>query len=151
MTATGVGYIERFFEDYEVGERLTSGQRTIDQADINLFAGLTQDFHPAHVSAPYANERFGGRLAHGVLTFAIVTGLLVEYNLLAVSYGYERIRFPHAVCAGDTVSATAEVVELRPHRRPEIGLVVKRYIGSNQAGDVVMACDHLLAVDRRRA
>lgn len=151
MTATSVGYIERYFEDYELGERVTSGQRTIDQADINLFSGLSQDFHPAHISASYADERFGGRIAHGVLTFAIVSGLLVEYNLLAVSYGYERIRFPHPVRAGDTLSATAEVVELRPHRRPNIGLVVKRYTGLNQAAEVVVACDHVLAVDRRKA
>jgi acyl dehydratase len=147
---SAVRYIERYFEDYEVGERQHGGQRTVDQADINLFAGLTLDFHPAHVSRLYADKRYGGRLAHGVLTFAVVNGLLVEYNLYAVSYGYEKIRFPRPVHAGDTLTATAEVVDLRPHRRDDIGLVVKHYTGLNQDEEIVLVCDHLLAVDRRR-
>jgi acyl dehydratase len=141
---------ERFFEEYEVGETDPERSKTIDQADINLFAGLTLDFHPAHTDQTFAEERYGGRLVHGVLTFALVTGLCVEYNLKAISYGYERLRFPKPVYAGDTVRATATVVAVEPHRKnPGIGLVTKEYTGRNQDGAVVMACRHILAVDRR--
>lgn len=141
--------LDRYFEDYTVGERWESGRKTIDQSDINQFAALTLDFHPAHVDATYAESRYGRRLAHGVLTFAIVTGLTTEYNLRAISYGYERVRFPGAVYAGDTIRATSEVVELREHRNPEIGLVVKQYTGFKQDDTVVFSCQHILAVDRR--
>jgi acyl dehydratase len=141
---------ERYFEDYQIGEREPERRRTVDQADISQFAGLTLDFHPAHIDRMYADERYGGRLAHGMLTFSLVTGLNVEYNLLAISYGYEKVRFPKPVLAGDTVVAQSEVVDLQPHRRPAIGLVTKRYTGVNQRGETVFSCLHTLAVDRRR-
>jgi len=141
--------VERFFEEYEIGERDVERRRTIDQADINLFAGLTLDFHPAHIDRTFADARYGGRLVHGVLTFALVTGLNVEYNMRAISYGYEKMRFPGPLRAGDTLVARAEVVDLKPHRKPEIGLVTKQYTGLNQDGATVFSCLHILAVDRR--
>jgi len=141
--------VERHFEDYALGETDVERSRTIDQADINLFAGLTLDFHPAHVDQTFAEQRYGSRIAHGVLTFALVTGLCVEYNMLAISYGYERLRFPNPVSPGDTVTAVSEVVDLAEHRRAEIGLVTKQYTGTNQHGAVVLSCRHVLAVDRR--
>ncbi len=140
---------ERFFEDYRLGEREPERRRTIDQSDINLFAGLTLDFHPAHIDRTYADTRYGGRLVHGMLTFSVVTGLCVEYNLRAISYGYEKVRFPNAMRAGDTLLAVAEVVDLKPHRNPSIGLVTKHYTGTNQDGAVIFSCEHILAVDRR--
>jgi acyl dehydratase len=140
---------ERFFEDYALGETDVERSKTIDQSDINHFAGLTLDFHPAHIDENYAKERYGGRIAHGVLTFALVTGLCVEYNLLAISYGYERLRFPNPVRPTDTVTANSEVIALQPHRKPEIGLVTKQYTGRNQHGEVVLSCQHILAVDHR--
>lgn len=141
--------VERYFEDYVVGEQDVERRRTVDQADINQFAGLTLDFHPAHIDETYAAPRYGGRLVHGMLTFSLVTGLNVEYNLRAISYGYDQVRFPGAVHAGDTIIARSEVVELKPHRRGTIGLVVKRYTATNQNGDVVFSCLHTLAVDCR--
>ena len=141
--------VERFYEDYALDERGGGGSRTLDQSDINTFAGLTMDFHPAHVDRAFAEERFGGRLVHGVLTFGLVVGLTVEYNPRAVAYGYERIRFPRPVLAGDTITATSVVTDLSEHRRPGIGLVTKEYTGVNQHGDTVLACRHILAVDRR--
>jgi len=147
----GWNMVERYFEDYVVGERDVERRRTVDQADVNMFAGLTLDFHPAHIDRSYADERYGGRLVHGMLTFSIVTGLNVEYNLRAISYGYEKARFPAPVKAGDTIVASAEVVELKEHRNPKIGLVTKKYTGTNQDGTVVFSCLHILAVDRREA
>src|SRR5437773_1544939 len=65
------------FEDFTVGETLVSPGRTIEAADINLFAGLTGDFYPLHVDEVVAQgTRFGGRIAHGPLTFAIAVGLV---------------------------------------------------------------------------
>jgi len=132
-----------------LGECDVERRRTVDQADVNMFAGLTLDFHPAHVDHTYAEARYGGRLVHGMLTFSLVTGLNVEYNMRAISYGYEKVRFPAPVRSGDTLVARAEVVDLKPHRKPEIGLVTKRYTGLNQNGVVVFSCLHTLAVDRR--
>lgn len=142
--------VDRTFDTYEVGERFQSLGRTIDQSDINAFAGLTLDLHPAHLDAEFAEPRYGGRLAHGMLTFSLVTGLTVEYNLRAISYGYDQVRFPAPVRAGDTIRATSEVVEKRDSKRLELGLVVKQYTGV-VADAVVFVCRHTLAVDRNHA
>lgn len=139
--------VERAFGEYKVGESYTSMGRTVDQGDITLFAGLTLDMHPAHISNEYAEPRFGGRIAHGMLTFSIVTGLLVEYNLKGISYGYDRVRFPDAVHAGDTLTATSEVIELRDAKSPAHGLVVKQYRGT-VGQKTVFVCLHTLAIER---
>lgn len=142
--------VSRTFEQYTLGETFTSLGRTIDTGDISLFAGLTLDLHPAHISEEFAGPRYGGRIAHGMLTFSIVTGLTVEYNVLAISYGYDRVRFPSPVHAGDTIHATSEVVELADARRPQLGLVTKQYTGL--VGEtVVFVCRHSLAIEKERA
>ncbi len=142
--------VTRSFEQYTLGETFSSMGRTIDQGDISLFAGLTLDLHPAHISEEFAKPRYGGRIAHGMLTFSLVTGLTVEYNLLAISYGYDRVRFPNPVHAGDTLHATSEVIDLSDAKRPELGLVTKQYTGT--VGDtVVFVCRHTLAIERDQA
>lgn len=139
---------ERAFAEYQIGEIAHAGTHIVTASDISSFAELSGDRHPAHVDVAFATERFGGRLAHGVLTFALVVGLTVEYNTLAVAYGYDGIRFPRPVFAGDAVTATSEVIEVRDHKNPAIGLVTKQYTGVNQHGDVVLVAKHTLAVQR---
>lgn len=139
--------VDRSFEEYVLGEQFESMGRTLDQGDITLFAGLTLDLHPAHVSAEFADARYGGRIAHGMLTFSVVTGLTVEYNLRAISYGYDKVRFPGVVHSGDTLHATSEVVELRDAKNPGYGLVVKQYTGL-VGEQTVFVCRHTLAVER---
>ncbi|MGB3483306.1 MAG: MaoC family dehydratase [Mycobacterium sp.] len=141
---------DRYFEEYTVGETEQAGSIVITKATIGDFAQMSGDRHPAHTDEEFAAPRFGGVIAHGVLTFAVVVGLTVEYNRKAVAYGYDRIRFPAPVLDGDVVTAVAEVIEVSEHaRNPRIGLVRKRYTGTNQHGKTVLACEHILAVDRR--
>lgn len=139
---------ERWFEDYAVGQTEEGRTRTITSEDIGVFAELTGDDHPAHTDERFAVDRFGGLLAHGALTFSVVVGLTVEHNPRAVAYGYDRIRFPRPVVAGDVVTASSEVVEVGDHKNPSIGLVTKQYTATNQREETVLVCRHVLAVDR---
>ena len=149
-TATRDSFQERWFEDYAVGQVEEGGSAVITASDIADFARLSHDDHPAHTDVEFATDRFGGLLAHGVLSFAVVVGLTMERNPRLVAYGYDRVRFPAPVLAGDTVVATAEVIDVSPHKRnPNIGLVTKAYTGTNQHGKTVLACHHIVAVDRR--
>ena len=145
---TAPEFQDRYFEQYTLGETAAGGSWVVAATDIAQFAELTGDRHPAHTDPEFAEPRFGSVIAHGVLTFGVVVGLTVEYNGRAVAYGYDRIRFPHPVLPGDTVSASSEVVDLAEHRNPRIGLVTKQYTGINQRGDTVLVCKHVLAVDR---
>jgi acyl dehydratase len=95
-------------------------------------------------------QPFGERIAHGTLVFAVAVGLTAgEINPLAMTYGYDALRFVKPVKIGDTIRSTVAIAALREHRRPTHGLVVERLEARNQCGAVVMACDHLLLVQRR--
>ena len=142
---------ERYFEEYEPGaERRTLG-RTITEADIVLHAGQTGDFYPHHMDAEWCKtQEFGQRVAHGTLIFSVAVGMTAgAVNMVAFSYGYDRLRFIRPVFIGDTISVRVTIAEKREHKRPDHGIVVERLEVVNQHGETVLACDHLLLVRRR--
>ncbi|MEX1118916.1 MAG: MaoC/PaaZ C-terminal domain-containing protein [Terrimicrobiaceae bacterium] len=142
---------ERTFEDYQIGdERFTTG-RTITEADIVLHAGQTGDFYPHHMDAVWcATQPFKQRIAHGTLIFSVAIGMTAgEVNPYAMTYGYERLRFPKPVFIGDTITTQVTIAEKRDHKRPTQGIVVEKIATINQRGETVMACEHLLLVEKR--
>ena len=65
-----------YFEDFAPGYTITTSGRTITEADIVAFAGLSGDFHPIHTDEIYARQTpFGKRVAHGALILSISLGL----------------------------------------------------------------------------
>jgi acyl dehydratase len=142
---------ERHFEDYERdSERLSLG-RTITEADIVIHAGQTGDFYPHHMDAEWCRTQdFGQRVAHGTLIFSIAVGMTAgAVNPLAFSYGYDRVRFVKPVFIGDTITVRVTIADKRDHKRPEFGMVIEHLDVTNQRGETVLACDHLLLVRRR--
>lgn len=140
------------FEAYLVGATRISGGRTITETDIVLHAGQSGDFYPHHMDAEWCRTQpFGQRIAHGTLIFTVGVGQTAgEINPLAMTYGYERLRFPRPVVIGDTIRTRVTVAEKRDHKRPEYGLVVEKLEVINQRDECVMACEHLLLVRRQR-
>ncbi len=142
---------ERYYEDYEPGEARDTTGRTITEADIVLHGGQTGDLYPHHFDAEWcATQPFGRRIAHGTLVFGIAVGMTAgAINPLAMTYGYDRLRFVRPVFIGDTLTSRIEVTEKRDHKKPDHGIVTERLTTTNQAGETVMVCDHLLLVTRR--
>ena len=141
-----------YFEDYELGqERLTTG-RTITETDFVVHAGHTGDFFPHHMDAEFAKTLPGGqRIAHGTMIFSIGVGLTASLiNPVAFSYGYDRLRFVRPVHIGDTIRTrvTISAKEDDP-KRAKSGRVVERCEVINQRGEVVLAADHILVVERK--
>lgn len=141
------------FEDYRVGEVRHSYGRTVTEADIVAHAGQTGDFYPHHMDAEFcATQPFGQRMAHGTLVLSMAIGMLAgEINEEAMSYGYDRVRFIKPVFIGDTIRATAEIVELVAHpRQPErFGMAHERVLVTNQEGETVLALTKIYVVNRR--
>ena len=145
---------ELFFEDYVVGSSRQSTGRTITEADVVLHAGQTGDFYPHHMDAEWCRTQpFEQRIAHGTLIFSIGVGMTAgEINPLAMSYGYDRLRFIKPVFLNETIKAKVRVSEKRDHpKRGTHGIVVEALEVTNQRGDVVLFAEHLLLVQRRSA
>lgn len=142
----------RCFEDYVIGETRETAGRTITETDIVLHAGQSGDFYPHHMDAEFAKTTpFGQRIAHGTLIFSIAIGLTAaEINPAAFSYGYDRLRFIKPVFIGDTIRTRVTISDRSDDpKRPHLGRVTEKCEVINQRGETVMACEHILLVERR--
>ena len=113
-----------FYEDLEEGAEHKSSGRTVTEADVVNFAGLSADYNNMHIDEEFAKKTvFKTRVAHGMLVTSIATGLWFTMPRLAtVAFmGLEDWRFSGAVFPGDTVHITRKLVEKKEHKRPNMG------------------------------
>ena len=142
----------RFFEDYQLDEITTSRTRTITEADIVNFAGLSGDFHELHMSEEFAKRGpFGRRIAHGALIFSISTGLMIQMgdadNIIAF-YGVDKLRFTHPTFIGDTIHVTKKVIALEP-KGDERGVVAFETTVLNQHDQPVVVYQDRVLLRRK--
>jgi len=106
------------FEELSVGDEATF-TKTVTEADVTLYAGITGDMNPLHVDREAAERsRFGGRIAHGMLTAGFVSTVLgTRLPGPGCIYLSQTLRFTRPVRIGDTVTARAEVTALDPDDR----------------------------------
>jgi len=115
------------FDQFEVGARYCSAARTVTEADVVAFAGLSGDFNPLHTDAEFARATpFGERIAHGLLVVAMASGManwtgIFEGTTLALME--QVIRYQGAVKFGDTLHLELEVLEKTPTSKPDRGVV----------------------------
>ena len=103
----------KYFEDFKIGEKLTTRRRTITETDIVNFAAFSGDWYPLHVDVEYAkNSPFGERIAHGMLVLSATSGLmpLTDWAIVAF-YGIDKVRFFAPTKIGDTLYVEIEVTE----------------------------------------
>ena len=142
------------FEDVDVGFRFETAARTVTEADLVAFAGISGDFNPLHTDAAFAaGTIYGERIAHGALVLSLATGLRQRAGLFdGTLLGLVEIRgwrFVAPVRIGDTIRVRNEVRELRPTSKPDRGIMVQRVEVVNQADDVVNDGELVLLVKRR--
>jgi acyl dehydratase len=141
-----------YFEDFELDREIETSGRTITEADIVMFAALTGDWNPIHTDAEFAKTTiFGQRIAHGMLTFSIMTGLiarlgLIEKTVLAF-YGIDKLRFTNPVFIGDTIKAIVKAVEKEDRGQYGVITIDGRVVKQN--GDVVLKCLLKVAVKKK--
>ncbi|TVP58475.1 MAG: MaoC family dehydratase [Gemmatimonadales bacterium] len=106
------------FEALEVGQS-AHFSKTVTEADVILFAGVTGDMNPAHIDEVAASEsRFKGRVAHGMLSASLISTVLgTRLPGPGTIYVGQTLRFTAPVRIGDTVTARVTVRELDPERR----------------------------------
>ena len=143
--------IIKYFEAFELNEKRSTGGRTVTETDIVIHAGQSGDFFPHHMDEEWCKTQpFKKRIAHGTLIFTIAVGLTAAViNEVAMTYGYDRLRFVKPVFIGDTIKATVTISEKKDHKKPGFGLVTELVEVFNQHGETVMVCEHVLLVNKK--
>lgn len=148
------GWTGRFFEDLRPGDVHYHPQgRTLTDVDNQWFTLITQNTARLHLDHEYARATgFGRPLVNSALVLALVTGqsvLDLSFNVMA-NLGWDEVRLPTPVFAGDTLHSRSKVLWTRPSEsRPEVGIVGVATEGYNQDGTVVIRFRRTFMVYRR--
>ena len=143
----------RFFDDIQVGEEYESPGRTVTEADIVLFAGLSGDYNILHTDAEYMKSSiFGERIAHGLLGLAIQSGLFTRAGIPYATLGFGTLRwkFKGPIKIGDTIKVRMRVSDKKETSKPDRGIVTLQRSVLNQRGEVVQEGDTELMIERRK-
>jgi oxepin-CoA hydrolase / 3-oxo-5,6-dehydrosuberyl-CoA semialdehyde dehydrogenase len=146
----------KYFDELEVGDSLVTARRTVTEADVVNFAGISGDFFYAHMDDIAARDSiFEKRVAHGYFVLSAAAGLFVDPapGPVMANYGLESLRFVKPVYPGDTIQATLTVKqktakEKKPDQPPQ-GVVAWDVEVKNQNNEPVAVYTILTLVRRR--
>ena len=143
----------RFFEEFEVGEEVVTAGRTITEADVVRFAGISGDFTQIHVDATYAaNWYFGERVAHGLLVLSVANGLAVQTGFIegtVLAFRELSWKFSRPVLLGDTIHVRLQVTETKPMARLGGGVVAMKARVLNQRDELVQRGEWVMLVQSK--
>jgi oxepin-CoA hydrolase/3-oxo-5,6-dehydrosuberyl-CoA semialdehyde dehydrogenase len=147
----------RYFEDLQIGDSLLTHRRTVGEADIVAFGGLSGDYFYMHFDEIAAKESvFGKRIAHGYFVLSAAAGLFVSPapGPVLANYGLDTLRFVKPVGIGDTIRARLTAKRKIDRNRKDAkgvgqGVVAWDVEVTNQDGDVVASYDILTLVAKR--
>jgi len=131
-----------YFEEFHPGLCVTTAGRTVTEADVVNFAGLSGDWTQIHCDAEYVKTHpFGQRVAHGLLGMSIASALLVRTGLVEETVlAFRQIdewKFSRPICLGDTIHVRATAKETKAMARLGGGSVTLLVEIINQDGLVV--------------
>jgi len=146
---------KKSFDELRIGERLLTARRTITEADIVNFGGLSGDYFYAHMDKIAAAESlFGERVAHGYFIVSAAAGLFVDAapGPVIANYGMDNLRFVEPVKIGDTIQVELTCKQktpkpLRDEQKPH-GVVVWDIKVKNQSNELVATYDILTLVEK---
>lgn len=146
---SAAAHVEKGIAAVAPGQR-ASFSKTVSEADVYLFSGVSGDLNPMHVDEEYARQtRFGRRIAHGALLVGFMSTAFTRYCQVwvnartsqpVISYGYDRIRFIRPTYFGDTVCVAYEITAVDASADKAFAQVTC----TNQRGEVVAAATHIL-------
>ncbi|MEK8046474.1 phenylacetic acid degradation bifunctional protein PaaZ [Ideonella margarita] len=154
---TEVHPFRRHFEDLQIGESLLTHRRTVSEADIVNFGGISGDYFYMHFDAIAAKDtQFGQRIAHGYFVLSAAAGLFVSPapGPVLANYGLDTLRFVKPVAIGDTIrarlTAKRKIDRLRVDEQGRgQGVVAWDVEVSNQHDELVASYDILTLVMKR--
>ena len=132
-----------YFEEFQVGKKIESPARTVTEAVIVNFAGLSGDYMQIHTDEEFARSTpYQKRIAHGLLVMAIASGLAARTGVLeGTVLAFREIlnwKFIKPVFIGDTVYVELEVKDTKEMKRIGAGAVEIDLRVINQSQEIVM-------------
>jgi len=148
----------KYFEEIQIGDSLLTHRRTVSEADIVNFGGISGDFFYMHFDEIAAKDtQFGQRIAHGYFVLSAAAGLFVSPapGPVLANYGLDTLRFVNPVAIGDTIQARLTCKRRidrgnRPDQPPQ-GVVAWDVQVLNQRGELVASYDILTLVAKKAA
>lgn len=106
------------FQDLKIGQKAYV-QKTFSDADVTMFAGVSMDVNPIHMSEGYAKDSlFGKRIVHGMLTASLISSVLgIQLPGPGTIYLGQELKFMAPVYLGDDITAEVEIIELREDKK----------------------------------
>jgi acyl dehydratase len=135
-----------YFEQFEVGQSFRHEiRRTVTETDNVLFSAMTHNPAAIHIDAEYARgTEFGKPLMNSAFTLGLVVGISVgdtTFGTTVGNLGWDEVRFPKPVFAGDTIHVETWVLEKRESKsRPANGIVIFEHRGFNQRDELICSC-----------
>ena len=130
-----------YFEELSIGMQVSSPMRTVTEADIVQFAGLSGDYNQLHTDAEFAKGTpFGQRIAHGLLGLSIASGLAARAGFIegtAQAFAGLTWKFKAPIFIGDSIRLEGKVIKTRPMPSMGGGLVIFAVKVVNQRGKTV--------------
>ena len=131
-----------FWEEWDIGAEFQTASRTITEADVVNFAGISGDYNPLHIDEEFCKQtQFGTRIAHGPLVYSIAAGLLFQLHLyddtLIAFFGFVSLKFTLPVKIGDKVRVRVEGLEKRETSKPDRGVMKRLLQVLNQRDEIV--------------
>jgi oxepin-CoA hydrolase/3-oxo-5,6-dehydrosuberyl-CoA semialdehyde dehydrogenase len=147
----GTHPFRKYFEDLEIGDSLLTHRRTVSEADIVNFGGISGDYFYMHFDEIAAKESpFGKRIAHGYFVLSAAAGLFVDPKPgpVLANYGLDTLRFVKPVGIGDTIQARL-TAKRKIDKKKDQGVVAWDVEVTNQGGELVASYDILTLVAKR--
>jgi len=117
----------QYFEEVTIGRRFVSPGRTVTEADVVAFAGLSGDYNQIHTDEEFGRTTmFGGRIAHGLLGLSIASGLASRLGFLegtVIAFLGMDWKFREPIRIGDTIHVSCAVAEKKAMPRLGGGIV----------------------------
>jgi len=152
VTESEVHPFRKYFEDLQIGDSLLTHRRTVSEADIVNFGGLSGDYFYMHFDEIAAKASpFGKRIAHGYFVLSAAAGLFVSPapGPVLANYGLDTLRFIKPVGIGDTIRARLTAKRKIDRNRKGQGVVAWDVEVTNQDDELVASYDILTLVAKR--
>jgi acyl dehydratase len=149
----GDAIVGLYFDEFSVGQPFRSMGRTVTEADVVNFTGLSLDSNPIHMDKQFAgNGHFGQRIAHGILVVSMVTGLIHQLNIIdnttIALLEYKSMKFLRPVFLGDTVYVDVNVLDKKETSKKDRGVITLGYTVKKQDEEAVISMEILILVKR---